>query len=290
MVIRKTIPCFRNDSRPAEGSALMDPEYARAIDLSRKIAAEVGTPRFYLEREREIALSRAMFSSEPLVKEGLRVIEEQRDCLGHGLTHVRKVATDVGALILIEQRGATADTDVRRLVLLAHLAALLHDIRRSEKNHAERGAEAAIEILASFAIRDDERAEIAGAIRNHEAFQPFRVEWAPDAMLLSDTLYDADKFRWGPDNFTETLWAMVIPLGIPLRTILPRFLSGLEGIRKIRGSFRTATGREYGPDFINRGLEIGRRLYRELMERQNPANAEQGGKYDKIHRQNERPV
>jgi len=229
----------------------MDPEYARAIDLSQKIAAEVGTPRFYLEREREIALSRAMFSSEPLVKEGLRVIEEQRDCLGHGLTHVRKVATDVGALILIEQGGVSADTDVRLLVLLAHLAALLHDIRRSEKNHAERGAEAAIEILASFAIRDDERAEIAGAIRNHEAFQPFRVEWAPG----------------GPDNFTETLWAMVIPLGIPLRTILPRFLSGLEGIQKIRGSFRTATGREYGPDFIDRGLEIGRRLYGELMGR-----------------------
>jgi hypothetical protein len=34
--------------------------------------------------------------------------------------------------------------------------------------------------------------------------------------------------------------------------------------RKIRESFRTATGREYGPDFIDRGLTIGRRLYAEL--------------------------
>ena len=57
---------------------------------------------------------------------------------------------------------------------------------------------------------------------------------------------------------------MIIPRGIPLRSLLPRFLPGLEGVRKIRESFRTATGREYGPDFIDRGLTIGRRLYEEL--------------------------
>ena len=245
-------------------SALTDPEYIRAIALARKIAAEVGTPRFHLERQREIELSREMFAAEPLVGEGLRIVGEQGDCLGHGLTHVRKVAIDVGALILIEQRDASDDASGRRLVLLAHLAALFHDIRRSEKNHAEQGADAAAGILASFPIRDDECAKIAGAIRNHEAFHPFRVEEGADARLLSDALYDADKFRWGPDNFTETLWAMVISRGIPLRTILPRFLRGLEGLRQIRASFRTATGREYGPDFIDRGLLIGQRLYGEL--------------------------
>ncbi len=244
-------------------SALTDPEYIRAIDLARKIAAEVGTPRFYLERKREIELSREMFAAEPLVREGLRIVGEQGDCLGHGLTHVRKVASDVGALVLIEQRESS-DAGVRRLVLLSHLAALLHDIRRSEKNHAERGADAAAGILASFPIRDDERTKIAGAIRNHEAFRPFRIEADADARILSDALYDADKFRWGPDNFTDTLWAMVISRGIPLRTILPRFLRGLEGLQQIRASFRTATGREYGPDFIDRGLVIGQRHYGEL--------------------------
>jgi hypothetical protein len=243
---------------------LTDPEYIRAIDLARKIAAEVGTPRFYLEREREVTLSREMFAAEPLVGEGLRIVGEQGDCPGHGLTHVRKVAIDVGALILIEQESIPVDGGVRRLVLLAHLAGLLHDIRRSEKDHAERGADEAAGILTSFPIRDDECAGIAGAIRNHEAFRPFRIEAGTEARLLSDALYDADKFRWGPDNFTETLWAMVIPRGIPLRMLLPRFLPGLEGIRKIRESFRTETGREYGPDFIDRGLAIGRRLYGEL--------------------------
>ena len=241
-----------------------DQEYRRAIDLSRKIAAEVGTPRFYLEREEEVALSRKWFAAEPLVEKALRIVGEREDCVGHGLIHVRKVAIDVGALILIEEGGAPADVRVRRFVLLAHLSGLLHDIRRSEKNHAELGADEAAAILASFPLSDEECADVAGAIRNHEAFRPSRTETGPKARLLSDALYDADKFRWGPDNFTETLWAMIIPRGIPLQALLPRFLAGLEGIRKVRESFRTATGREYGPDFIDRGLMIGRRLYEEL--------------------------
>ena len=241
-----------------------DQEYRRAIDLSRKIAAEVGTPRFYLERDTEVALSRKWFAAEPLVEEALRIVGERGDCLGHGLIHVRKVAIDAGALILIEEGEAPADERVRRLVLLAHLSGLFHDIRRSEKNHAERGADEAAGILAAFPLRAEELAAVTGAIRNHEAFKPFRTDAGPSERFLAGALYDADKFRWGPDNFTETLWAMIIPLGIPMQTLLPRFLAGLEGVRKVRESFRTAAGREYGPDFIDRGLTIGRRLYEEL--------------------------
>jgi hypothetical protein len=247
---------------------LPDTEYERAIDLSRRIAAEVGMPRFYQDRDREVALSRELFASEPLVGETMRIIGERGDCLGHGITHVRKVAIDAGALTIIEEGDGFPGARTRRLVLLAHLAGLLHDIRRAEKDHADRGADEAARILSSFPIRDDECAEIAAAIRNHEAFRPSRNGASPAEHSLSDALYDADKFRWGPDNLTETLWAMVLPRGIPLRALLPRFLSGIEGIRKIRESFRTVTGREYGPDFIDRGLTIGRRLYEELIRDQ----------------------
>jgi hypothetical protein len=48
---------------------LPDEEYRRAIDLSRKIAADVGTPRFYLEQKGEVALSRKSLDAEPLIKE-----------------------------------------------------------------------------------------------------------------------------------------------------------------------------------------------------------------------------
>jgi hypothetical protein len=253
---------------------LPDLEYKMAIDLSRRIAAEVGTPRFYREKEREVALSRELFASEPLVGEAMRIVGERGDCLGHGLTHVRKVAIDAGALILVEEGGGFSDGRVQRLVLLAHLAGLLHDIRRAEKDHAERGADEATGLLEAFPIREAERAGIADAIRNHEAFRPPQTSNGPMERLLSDTLYDADKFRWGPDNFTDTLWAMIIPRGIPLRTLMPRFLSGIEGIRMIRESFRTAAGKEYGPDFIDRGLTIGRRLYEELsLDQKDPSGA-----------------
>jgi hypothetical protein len=249
-----------------EKKQLPDQDYSMAIDLSRTIAVEVGAPRFYLERGREVALSRELFTAETLIAEGLRMVAERGACLGHGLTHIEKVAVDSGALILIEEEGKTSDDRVRRLVLLAHLAGILHDISRTESEHATRGAEEAGRLLTAFPLRSDECVSITEAIRNHEAFRPCRQTSSPAAQLLSDVLYDADKFRWGPDNFTETLWAMLAYRGVPLQTLLFRFPHGLEGIRKIRDSFRTPTGREYGPDFIDRGLTIGERIYASLTD------------------------
>ena len=243
-----------------------DQDYSLAVAQARTIAAEVGTPRFYLEREREVALSRELFTAEPMVAEGLRIVAERGACLGHGLVHVEKVAVDSGALILIEEKGKVSDAPVRRLVLLAHLAGILHDIRRTEKEHALRGADEAERLLTAFPLRDDECTSITEAIRNHEAFRTCPAATGPTAQLLSDALYDADKFRWGPDNFTETLWAMLDSRDIPLQRLLPRFLAGLEGIRRIRDSFRTPTGREYGPDFIDRGLTIGEKIYAALAD------------------------
>jgi hypothetical protein len=47
----------------------------------------------------------------------------------------------------------------------------------------------------------------------------------------------------------------------PLDAILGRFLKGMEGIERIRETFRTQTGKKYGPDFIDRGIEIGMKFY-----------------------------
>jgi hypothetical protein len=240
-------------------------EYQRAREQCDRIALEVGQPRFYLEKAEEVALSREKLTADPLMDECLRMVEMQGDCLGHGLQHVLKVAVDAGAIILIETKDDHGKVkSVLRLVFLAHLAGLLHDIRRQEKNHAVLGAEAAENILLNFPVTGRERLLVAQAIRNHEAFQEVAKLCDDDAQLLSDALYDADKFRWGPDNFTETIWAMLETRGIPLNILMAHFLTGLEGVRRIRETFRTETGKYYGPDFIDLGLEIGRRLYEEL--------------------------
>jgi HD superfamily phosphohydrolase YqeK len=243
---------------------LLEGEYLEAKNLSDRIAAEVDQPRFYRERGNEVESSREFFESNDMVQAALRIVEDRADMFGHGLSHVRKVAVDAGAWVLIEAGENETAGDVERLMLLAHLAGVLHDIKRMEPEHAMRGAEEAEVILQEFELEDEERQAIVQAIRNHEAFKPAQPLEEPSLQVLSDALYDADKFRWGPDNFTETVWMMVAPMNVPLNSLLDYFLPSLDGIERIAGTFRTRTGREYGPDFIVRGLEIGQRLYQEL--------------------------
>lgn len=245
---------------------MLEGEYLEAKNLSERIASEMEPPRFYLEKKGEIEASRRLFRDAPMVKAGLKIVEDRPDRIGHGLTHVRKVAVEAGAIVIIELNGTTSKEDVERKVLLAHLAGILHDIKRKEPEHAKRGAEEAGRILEKFDLEERERLGIVEAIGNHEAFKPARPLDDPSLKIISDALYDADKFRWGPDNFTETVWLMVAPRKIPILSLLKRFDGSLKGIERIKDTFRTPTGREYGPDFICRGLEIGRRVF-EALER-----------------------
>ena len=243
---------------------MLEGEYLEAKNLSDRIAAEVDQPRFYRDKVDEVESSREFFENNEMVQAAMRIVEDRADTFGHGLSHVRKVAVDAGALVIIEADEDQAAEDVERLMLLAHLAGVLHDIKRMEPEHARKGAEEAEIILQEFELEEKERRAIVQAIRNHEAFKPAEPLEEPSLQVLSDALYDADKFRWGPDNFTETVWMMVAPMDVPLDSLLDYFLPSLDGIERVAGTFRTRTGREYGPDFIVRGLEIGQRIYQEL--------------------------
>ena len=239
----------------------MNRELQEARKLARKIARSTEPPQFYREKRREVEGSRRLFRSSPLVRECLSLVREREDGIGHGNVHVRKVAVDAGAISLVENSPVCPRSEVRRIVLLAHVAGVLHDIRRLEKDHARVSAGEAGRLLARFDLTESEIAAITGAIGNHEAFQPAETLEDPLARFLSDALYDADKFRWGPDNFTEMLWDMVEYRKASLDAVLKRFLKGMEGIERIRETFRTRTGRIYGPDFIDRGIEIGMKFY-----------------------------
>jgi hypothetical protein len=82
--------------------------------------------------------------------------------------------------------------------------------------------------------------------------------------MVSDALYDADKFRWGPENFSTTLWIMVTAHNTPLDALHRTFREKMKGIEKIKETFRTGTGKRYGPEFIDQGLVIGNAIYAEL--------------------------
>jgi hypothetical protein len=98
---------------------------------------------------------------------------------------------------------------VHRNVMLAHMAGLLHDVKRKKKDHAVEGAAFSQEVLQDFPLSARERDYVSSAIRNHEAFKEGIPIKSPDGVLIDGCLYDADKFRWGPDNFTDTVWDMV---------------------------------------------------------------------------------
>jgi len=149
------------------------------------------------------------------------------------------------------------------IIFKAHCAGLLHDTMRKHKDHAEKGAAFAEEVLRFFEFPEDEIGEIVFAIECHEAFKTKETACpsGPDAQLLSDALYDADKFRWGPDNFTHTVWDMVSYARIPLPLFMTHYPRALDGIARIKKTFRSETGKLYGPGFIDIGLDVGQKLY-----------------------------
>jgi len=240
--------------------------YARLRERARQIASRYPPPSFYRDHAGAVDASRSLFESDPLVRE-LReeVCVRLEDDFGHGLLHAVKVALDAGALIHIEGRAAGYSGGfLGRRICIAHCAGLLHDIQRKQDNHAEHGAGRARELLDAYPLAAAEIEDICIAIRNHEAFKGTVSVNTREGALVSDCLYDADKFRWGPDNFTDTLWAMIAFTRPPLSDFLKHYPAGMASLARIKSTFRTAAGRVYGPGFIDLGIAIGEELYQAI--------------------------
>ncbi len=242
--------------------------YAGLRREARRIASRHPPPAFYRNYANDLERSCNRLQTDPMIAALHRDVAARiEDDFGHGMRHARQVSIEAGALMIIElsARGDD-DTDyIRRRVRAVQAAGLLHDIRRKEAEHAEKGAAAAKSILAAHRFRNTDIADVTGAIRNHEAHKPPVPPDTAEGRLVSDCLYDADKFRRGPDNFTDTVWEMVSFRNIPLDRFITRFPRGMAYVEQIRNTFRTPTGREEGPRFIDAGLAIGTELYRFLL-------------------------
>jgi hypothetical protein len=240
----------------------MNPLYTYLRRTARHIVTQFPVPEFYRVFFEEYEYSRRFLFEDTVLSE-LRdhVAGILENNFGHGLEHATKVAQDCGALVLIESRSADLSSEGhRRRLRLAHAASLLHDIRRKDKDHAVAGADSARPILALFHFSDADARAICYAIQSHEAFKPLAAAPVKEAELLADVLYDADKFRWGPDNFTDTLWEMVAYTNPSLADFISRYPAGMEALRRIRSTFRSETGRTYGPEFIDVGIAVGEKL------------------------------
>ncbi|MGM0452521.1 MAG: hypothetical protein ACQERN_05100 [Thermodesulfobacteriota bacterium] len=229
-----------------------------------RVAEKYPPPAFYTDHADKVRQSQRFFNSDPMVCRGFEYVRNTiDDDYGHGLAHVKNVAIDAGALLLIEGGAIScSEPGLTHGLRMAHFAGLLHDICRKEENHAEAGAVFAEKVLPAYSFSDSDVADICRAIRNHEAFGENNTRDADrSGQLLSDCLYDADKFRWGPENFTQTIWGMVAYLDISVPQFLAHYPRGMAYLKKIRKTFRTRTGRLYGPQFIDFGIAIGNELY-----------------------------
>ncbi|MCG8473110.1 MAG: hypothetical protein MI742_14815 [Desulfobacterales bacterium] len=237
---------------------------------AREILKEMPEPLFYSKQKEAVAFSRLLFKESKPVQVLIHHLESEfEEDFGHGFFHSEKVAVEAGAIVHIE-RGKNSKTE--EIVFKAHVAGLLHDTMRKHPDHAEKGACYAEELLPGFAFSLETVQEIAYAIRLHEAFKTCTITppSGKDAPLLSKALYDADKFRWGPDNFSHTVWDMVSYAKIPLPLFMSHYPKGLKGIEKIKETFRTPTGKLYGPDFIRIGLAVGQKLHTVILEEFSP--------------------
>ncbi|MFP4168123.1 MAG: HD domain-containing protein [Desulfonatronovibrionaceae bacterium] len=237
---------------------------------ARELARGCRLP-FYSVFSREIDLCAENFHNNPmLIRLREDILPFIRGGYGHGIEHCKTVSIEAGALALIEAGNFPLRVR-KRLALLAQCAGLLHDICRLEEEHARKGALLSQDILADYPLDTRETEIIGFAIRNHEAFTPPQTPPDEETAIVSNCLYDADKFRWGPDNFNTTLWEICDFNDWRLCSLIRVFPAGLEKINEVKNTFRTNTGRMHGPDFIDCGLRVGREIYR-LMLRAQSAN------------------
>lgn len=231
------------------------------FDIIRKKASEISArmevPSFYIDKKRELAHSRNIADSSADIKYARDLITEKGGVLGHGFRHARNVAYDAGAIVFCEhgigERSGLLAEDVI-------IAGFLHDIKRDEDEHPEKAA-CEVERLYRDRISPRKLEIILFAIRNHEAFREHEISDDRELMMCAGALYDADKFRWGPDNFTDTIWNMAESMDLPIQSIIKNYDRGIDGIIRIKSSFRTDTGKHYGPEFIDAGLRIGEKMY-----------------------------
>ncbi len=241
----------------------MNITYARIRQRAREIVTRYPSPDFYKDFSFADEMSRQYLETNPFTEKLQSFVSEHlEDDLGHGIEHALKVAIDAGTLMIVESRRVgRSEKFINRRVVIVQCAGLLHDIQRKHENHAIKGADFSKQVLKLFPFRCDEVDDICRAIRNHEAFKKTEKTDSTEGALVSDCLYDADKFRWGPDNFTDTVWAMVCFSNTPVSQFMDLYPEGMEKLAKIKNTFRTITGKKYGPQFIDIGLAVGKELF-----------------------------
>src|SRR6056297_3384217 len=119
----------------------MQTTYKYLRQKSREIASKYPAPDFYRDFCQSVEHSRQLYRNTELIQELKEFVRQQTESnLGHGLAHAETVALDAGAIAAIETKGTHYAEKKGHFILLAHCAGLLHDIKRTQPEHAQKGA------------------------------------------------------------------------------------------------------------------------------------------------------
>ena len=243
---------------------MTDKVFALLLKESKNLAAQ-NPPDFYNDFYSQYRVCKDFFFTSTLIERCKKdLLPFFNNAPDHGLEHAKKVALDAGTLVLVEERGWDIQ-HTKRMSKLALMAGLLHDICHHEPDHASRGADVARHLIRTYPLDEEEKNMVAFAIRNHEVFQPEIKRENHSYQIVSNALYDADKFRWGQDNLATALWELCASDPRCLQETLAIFPEAIRTIHSISTTFRTGTGRHYGPQFIRQGLAIGTHIHQCLQ-------------------------
>lgn len=254
----------------------MDQRITELKRRARDLAASRPQPAFVMDCAEELSHASNLFFDHPMM---LRLQSDAlgflNDPCGLGVEHGKRVAIDAAALVLAEPSGLNQE-ERRRAALLAEMAGLLHDALRYEDDHAEKGADLCLRILRGYALAPEERLWIAQAVALHEISLPLAVDGGSEFLkLLTGAVHDADRFRFGPDIFSATLWELCECDDWSLEEIVRAFPEGARRAQTFLKGFRTEQGRRYGPGLIAEGISLSsdyERMLGQLLAATDPPN------------------
>lgn len=229
---------------------------SKGRQVVKAFAVTLPVPKFYADSYWHLAIARKISTVSSVIAYCAGCMREKGSALGHSYYHAEKVAIE-SAAIVFKEKGISNESI--HLGMLALIAGFFHDYYREKKDHPAKAA-AYVQSHLSYLIPKSDIDAISFAILNHEAFKEYQTVDNNDIMLLSNALYDADKFRWGPDNFIYTIWDMIATMDMSVQDIIAHFPKGVAHIDTIRHTFRSKTGMDYGPEFIDQGMVLAQKF------------------------------
>lgn len=233
---------------------------------SCRLARQHNLPSFYSDFAEEAAFSSDLFFNHPaLLKLQDDSVAFLYDDYMFGIEHSKRLAQDACILMLAGGSGLSSQ-ESRHTGLLAQVAAMIRDIEcaggESDRTHGS-----AVTLLEGCnSLTSDEKKLVARASTCRSRPDFSALPESDQLRALAYSLHDAYWFRFGPDIFSTVMWIYCDYNQLSPAELVERFEVGVEDARYASDGFLTETGKKYGPEILQAGVEQGETMLKLLRE------------------------